>query len=111
MCHPEKYEEVLSEAESDKKYMTKAMHCVGLDRKQPYKRNGRLYFRPYRNYYNTHYNDPVWSNLQWLGFADCDKAYWEVRDEKEIVNFSLNEEGRSWLAKKLGIYKIWEESA
>lgn len=109
LCNPEKYSEVLERA-NQKKYVERASHCIGLDRKFPYKRNGKLYYRPYRNYYNTKYNDPIWTDLKYLGFAECDKMYWEIKDGKELVNFWLNEDGRKWLADKLGIYKIWEES-
>lgn len=108
ICNPDEYEKVFERA-NDEKYINYAKHCVGLDRHKPYKRNGKLYFKPYRNYYNTRYNDPVWSDLKWLGFAECDKTYWEVKDENQTANYWLNEDGRKWLAEKLGIFKIWEE--
>ena len=85
------------------------MHCLGLDRRKPYKRNGKLYYRPYRNYYNTQYKNVVWSDLKYLGFAECDKEYWEIKDKNTVVNYWLNKDGRKWLADILGIYKIWEE--
>lgn len=79
-----------------------------IDRHKPYKRNGKLYFRPYRNYFNTNYDNEVWGDLRYLGFAECDCNYWE-EEKKKSVFFWLNEDGRKWLAEKLGIYKIWEE--
>lgn len=108
MCNPEKYDEVLEKA-NGKRYIEEAKHCVGLDRKKPYKRNGKLYFRPYRNYFNTNYDDEIWSDLKFLGFADCDCEYWENEEKKKSVFFSLNEDGRKWLAEKIGIFKIWDE--
>ena len=78
LCNPEKYAEILERA-SDDRYIKCAMHCLGLDRKKPYKRNGKLYYRPYRNYYNCQYNNTIWEDLKFLGFAECDKKYWEVK--------------------------------
>lgn len=109
MCNPEKYAVILEKANGDA-YIKCAMHCIGLDRKKPYKRNGKMYYRPYRNYYNTTYNNAIWSNLRFLGFSECDKNYWEIKDGSEATNFWLNEDGRKWLAEKLGIFKIWEET-
>ena len=32
----------------------KAMkHCIGLDQKKPYTRHGKLFYKPWRNYYAT----------------------------------------------------------
>ncbi len=108
MCNPEQYADVLKRANT-KKYIEEAKHCLGLDLKKPYKRNRKLYYRPYRNYFYTTYNNPIWADLKWLGFAECDKQYWEIKDGSEHTTFWLNEDGRKWLAEHLGIYKIWEE--
>lgn len=108
MCNPERYAEVLERANGDR-YINEAKHCVGLDHHKPYKRNGKLYWRPYRNYYNTYYDDPIWSDLRYLGFAECNCHYWEPEEKKKSVFFWLNEDGRAWLAERLGIYKIWPE--
>lgn len=108
MCNPEQYKKILEKADGER-YIHQAMHCIGLDRVKPYKRNGKLYFRPYRNYYNTNYDDKVWSDLRYLGFAECDCNYWESDEKKKSVFYHLNEDGRQWLAGKLGIYKIWKE--
>lgn len=34
-------------------YIELAKHCIGLDHKKPYKRHGRYFYRPYRNYYDA----------------------------------------------------------
>lgn len=109
MINPEKYDELLRKARQIS-YINQAKHCIGLDKRKPYKRNGKLYFRPYRNYFNTNYDNEIWADLRWLGFADCDCEYWESEEKKKSVFFSLNEDGRKWLAEQLGIFKIWEES-
>lgn len=106
-CNPEKYAEVLERANTGK-HIERAKHCLGLDRNNPYKRNGKLFYRPYRNYYNTNYDDEIWSDLRYLGFAECDCKYWE-EEKKKSVFYWLNEDGRKWLAEKLGIFKIWDE--
>lgn len=107
LCNPEKYNIVLERANGDK-YIELAKHCIGLDNKQPYNRNGKLYFRPYRNYFNTNYDDEIWSDLKFLGYAECDCEYWD-EEKKKSVFYWLNEDGRKWLAEKLGIFKIWKE--
>lgn len=35
------------------RYIELAKHCIGLDRKKPYTRHSRKFYRPYRNYYYT----------------------------------------------------------
>jgi hypothetical protein len=30
-----------------------AMHCIGMDYRKPYKRHGKLFYRPYRNRYQA----------------------------------------------------------
>ena len=107
LCNPEEYEKTLERANSSR-YINAAKHCLGLDKCSPYKRNGKAYYRPYMNIISTNYNNPIWSDFKYLGFAECDKMYWKIKDENEIVNFRLNEDGKRWLADKLGIYKIWD---
>lgn len=36
------------------KEMKQMSHCIGLDHKNPYKRHGRKFYKPYRNYYATY---------------------------------------------------------
>lgn len=45
-------------------------HCIGLHRRKPYRRHGKLFYKPYRNYFDCgRHDDPDWSEL-----ADCDLA-------------------------------------
>jgi len=39
--------------EQNNSYLELAKHCIGLDRKNPYIRHGKKFYRPYRNYYAT----------------------------------------------------------
>lgn len=51
----------------------KAMkHCIGLDTEKPYKRHGKLFYRPYRNYYATGSECDgvdIWLDLERYGYA------------------------------------------
>ena len=51
----------------------KAMkHCIGLDQKKPYKRHGKSFYRPWRNYYATGQNCDgidIWLDLEKRGYA------------------------------------------
>lgn len=48
-------------------------HCLGLDHKKPYKRHGKYFYKPYRNYFSTSKNSSLtefWENLYKKGYAD-----------------------------------------
>ena len=81
-----------------------AMHAVGLDRKKPYKRHGKYFYKPYRNHYAASPDDCImWDEMVDKGWAkagreDCigGRLYW------------LTRKGLDWLGKKLEI-KIYDE--
>lgn len=51
-------------------YIDYASHAIGLDNKKPYKRHGKLYYRPYRNYYAASVKDcEVWETMVDAGYA------------------------------------------
>lgn len=55
-------------------YVKLASHCIGLDYKSPYKRNGRYFYRPYRNYYDAGGNDvEIWDVMVGAGYAEAGK--------------------------------------
>lgn len=70
------------------RYINLMQHCIGMDHKKPYKRHGRLFYRPYRNHYNASWKDCEDWNL--IVAAGCAKAgrtdryggrtYWLTRD-------------------------------
>ena len=75
-----------------------ASHAVGLDRKKPYKRHGKYFYKPYRNYYDASNEDcKVWNLMVDNGYA----AYKKDRYGGRI--YWLTREGLDWLGKKLGI--------
>ena len=45
-------------------------HAIGYDVKKVYHRNGRLYFKPYRNRFYCEANNEVWNGLVKKGFAE-----------------------------------------
>ena len=81
-------------------YIDLASHCIGLDYKKPYKRHGRYFYRPYRNYYGAGGKDvEIWDVMVEAGYAAAGKEnshggrlYW------------LTREGLDWLGNILGIH-------
>lgn len=45
-------------------------HCIGLHRRKPYRRHGKLFYKPYRNYFDCgRHDDSDWSELANYGYA------------------------------------------
>ena len=42
--------------ENENRYIDLAKHCIGLDRKKPYIRHGKKFYRPYRKFYSDQQN-------------------------------------------------------
>lgn len=82
-----------------------ASHAIGLDNKNPYKRHGKLFYKPYRNYFSTAKGcddfEP-WDIMENAGYA----ASWE--DGRERYMFWLTRKGLDWLGEQLGI-KIYDK--
>lgn len=77
-------------------------HCLGLDHKKPYKRHGRLFYRPYRNYFTTR-EDIVWQALEKKGLAKMYRS-------GDLDCYEVTDLGRSWLGKLINVH-IYEEDA
>lgn len=82
-------------------HIDKAKHCIGLDYKKPYKRHGKKFYKPYRNFYCTSPTDKIWNELKEKGYAVNDEP------KKECCNFWLTRKGLDWLGELLGI-KIYD---
>lgn len=56
-------------------YIDLASHCIGLDYNKPYKRHGRYFYRPYRNYKDAEQKAPcrAYANLYWKEDTNYDK--------------------------------------
>ena len=52
--------------ENENRYIDLAKHCIGLDRKKPYIRNGKKFYRPYRNFFATGRNYEDWETINLL---------------------------------------------
>lgn len=80
-------------------------HCVGLDRKKPYIRHGKKFYRPYRNYYSTGKSFESWELMVQAKYAKRN----EEKNQHEGYTYWLTREGLDWLGEKLGIYIKDEE--
>lgn len=81
-----------------------AKHMIGLDYKCPYRRNNKLFYRPYRNYFSTctTCNDyPDLADMESKGLA-------KSHSYDGAVYFFLTEKGLSTLGQILGV-KIYDE--
>lgn len=83
--------------------LDKMKHALGLDRKKPYHRHNRAFYKPYRNGYSA-CNDAVWEALVECGYANK----WR-ENEKGICYYSVSDLGRNWLSCLLGIHIYAEE--
>lgn len=79
-----------------------AKHAIGLDYKKPYRRHGKKFYKPYRNYYATILRDPVWRALVSEGFATC------FPEGEDRAIFTLTRSGLDWLGRHIGV-KIYDE--
>lgn len=85
------------------KHIVSAKHCIGLDRKRPYTRHGRRFYRPYRNYFATGAGHQIWDELVEAGYAKRGE-----KNQRGGYTYSLTRKGLDWLGGELGI-KIWDE--
>lgn len=86
------------------KYEELAKHCVGLDRKKPYTRHGKKYYRPYRNYFAAGGNHDDWDSMVSAGYAKRGE-----QNQHGGYIFWLTREGLDWLGDRLGIH-IYDET-
>lgn len=95
----------IKEFPNQNRYIGLAKHCIGLDRKKPYTRHSRKFYRPYRNYYYVKEDNEEWSVLENAGYASHLTA-----NRPGYVSFYLTREGLDWLGEQLGIYIYDEEN-
>lgn len=80
-------------------YINLAKHCIGLDKKKPYKRHGRLFYKPYRNYFAAGKSDVAsWTRLWEQGYAEKGK-----KNRYGGCMFWLTRKGLDWLGNELGV--------
>jgi hypothetical protein len=83
-----------------------AAHAVGLDHKRPYMRHGRIFYRPYRNYFTTH--DRTHDHAVWKGLCESGHAKSCPNRTQGSFTFWLTRDGLDWLGETLGI-TIYDE--
>lgn len=84
-----------------------ARHCIGLDNSHPYVRNGKVFYKPYRNYYTTALPNSAWDELERKGYA----THNEIRlsyGERASTTYYLTRAGLDWLGGVLGM-TIYDE--
>lgn len=81
-----------------------AAHAIGLDHKRPYLRQGRYFYRAYRNYYTAPSKVYGWEKLVSEGLASTSPGR-----RKDSVWYSVTDAGLSWLGEILDVEIIYEE--
>ncbi len=87
-------------------------HAIGMyGDKKPYTRQGKQFYRPWRNRYFTYPQNPVWSGLESKGYADHGEVRKRVHDGEthESTEFWLTRAGLDKLGEELGV-TIYDES-
>lgn len=90
--------------ENKNRYIELAKHCIGLDRKKPYVRHGKKFYRPYRNFYATGKAYQDWEIIENAGYAERGN-----RNQHGGYTFFMTRAGLDWLGLELGIH-IYDES-
>lgn len=85
-------------------YVDLMKHCIGMDRRKPYRRHGRLFYRPYRNYFATGRNHEDWDVIAATGYAERGEA-----NTHGGYTCSLTRDGLDWLGEKIGVHIYDEE--
>lgn len=76
------------------------LHCIGMvdsgsQRHKPYRRHGRVFFRPWRNYFSCHKPDSRWEELCAHGYADHGTV------NEHGVTYWVTRKGLDWLGEQL----------
>ncbi|MCM1039837.1 MAG: hypothetical protein NC434_10985 [Ruminococcus sp.] len=93
--------------ENQNRYIELAKHCIGLNRKKPYTRHGKKFYRPYRNCFATGRGKDLecWEMMKSAGYA----KHSEEKNQHGGYIFYLTREGLDWLGEKIGIHIYDEE--
>ena len=90
--------------ENENRYIELAKHCIGLDRKKPYTRHGKKFYRPYRNYFSTGRDCEDWEVMESAGYAERGR-----QNQHGGYMFWLTRAGLDWLGERLDIHIYDEE--
>ena len=75
-------------------------HAIGLGRERPYRRHGKLFYKPYRNYFQTRtatHDYPYWERLVTAGLADKE-------EDGDNIWYHVTRRGLDWLGQHDGIH-------
>lgn len=77
-------------------------HCIGMvdscsQRHKPYHRHGKVFYRPWRNYFSCERPDKQWESLCARGYADHGTI------NEQGVTYWMTREGLDWLGEQLGM--------
>lgn len=92
-------------ADKRSRYVDVASHAIGLDHSRPYKRHGKRWYKPYRNYFSTASYGPdyeLWKTLESAGYA-------KSRTSERGSMFWLTRDGLDWLGDQIGVHIYNEE--
>lgn len=81
-------------------------HAIGMGYRKPYRRHGRVFYRPYRNYFATSGEGIAhahWKSLEDDGYAKSQKT------ENGRFIFWMTRSGLDWLGEKIGMHIYDEE--
>lgn len=92
----------------DKRYIVSTMrqivtHTIGMDNRGTYKRNGKTYYKPYRNYFNTRLGESPWPELEAAGYAAHGEMYEAGTDKQPMTDYYMTRKGLDWMGEELGI--------
>lgn len=79
--------------------MKLATHAIGLDNKKPYRRHGKYFYKPYKNYYDASiYDCEYWNEMCELGYA-----FKGMKNRYDGAMYWLTRKGLDWLGELLHI--------
>ncbi|MEA4934249.1 MAG: hypothetical protein VB071_11840, partial [Lawsonibacter sp.] len=83
------------------------LHAIGMvdsgsSRHKPYRRHGKVFYRPWRNYFCTSADSKMWNQLCEAGYAD----HGEIHDHdgrNQSTTFWITRKGLDWIGEQLGM--------
>ncbi len=89
----------------ENRFVEAAKHAIGLGNRKPYIRHGKLFYRPYQNYFATTVKSPDYE--LWVEMVDA--GYAAFSQDGYRAFFWLKRSGLNWLGEKLGMHIYDEE--
>lgn len=91
---------------NENRYIELCKHAIGMGQRKPYKRHGKMFYRPYRNYFAAgkgHRDFEAWETLEAAGYAKS------VQRKEHGKMFWLTRAGLDWLGEQLNMHIYDEE--